>query len=73
MFDGWIRCAAFPGPLSPSDIKNGRINSADVINRYRRRIWTEDTSWMAQANDIFNRLEITRDFEDYGIFSSFIQ
>jgi hypothetical protein len=40
------------------------------MNEYGRRIYnTEAASWLAQANYIFNHLDITRDFEDFGIFS----
>jgi hypothetical protein len=50
------------------DTPNDRIRSAAVVNEYRRRIYnTEDSTWLAQANYIFNRLDITRGFEDFGI------
>jgi hypothetical protein len=70
MANGWIRCTSFPCPLSVVDTENDRIRSAAVVNEYRRQIYNpDDSSWLSQANDIFNRLEITRGFENFGIFS----
>jgi hypothetical protein len=69
MADGWIRCTSFPSPLSVVDTTNDRICSAAVVNEYRRRIYnTEASTWLAQANHIFNCLEITTGFEDFGIY-----
>jgi hypothetical protein len=69
MANGWIRCTPFPCPLSVADTTHARIRSAAVVNEYRRRIINiEDATWLAQANDIFNHLEITRGFENFGIF-----
>jgi hypothetical protein len=69
MENGWIRCNSFPSPLSVVDATNDRTHSAHVVNGYRRRIFnTEDSSWLAQANDIFNRLEMTRGYGNFGIF-----
>jgi hypothetical protein len=74
MANGWIRCTSFPSRLSVVDTTNDRIRAAHVVNEYYRRIGnTEASAWLAQANDIFSRLEITRDFEDFGIFSCFPQ
>jgi hypothetical protein len=69
MANGWIRCTSYPSPLSVVDTTNDRIHSAAVLNEYRRRINnTEPSTWLAQANDMFNRFQITRGFEDFGIF-----
>jgi hypothetical protein len=39
------------------------------VDEYCRKIYNPgNSSWLAQANDIFNRLEISRDFENFGIF-----
>jgi hypothetical protein len=39
------------------------------VDEYRRQIYNpEDSSWLAQANDICNRLEITAGIENFGIF-----
>ncbi|KAJ7036908.1 hypothetical protein C8F04DRAFT_1093813 [Mycena alexandri] len=51
MDDGWIR-----------------VNSAKVADTYRRQIyadWPARRSWMAQARHIFNRPNMTSNFEDY--------
>jgi hypothetical protein len=70
MANGWIRCTSFPSPLSVVDTTNDRIRSAAVVNEYRRRIFNaKPSSWLAQANGIFNRFQITGGFEDFGIFS----
>jgi hypothetical protein len=51
------------------DPTNDRICSAYVVDEYRREIYNpEDSSWLAQANDIFNYLKITMGFENFGIF-----
>jgi hypothetical protein len=68
MANGWIRCTSFPCPLSVVDTTNDRICSAAVVNEYYRRIHTEASTWLAQANYIFNCLEIPRGFENFGIF-----
>jgi hypothetical protein len=69
MANGRIRCTSFPSPLSVVDTTNDRIHSADVIKDYCYPIYNpENSSWLAQANDIFNCLDITRGFEDFGIF-----
>lgn len=69
MPNGWIRCTSFPCSLSRIDTAMDRIYSADVMNAYHRRIYSTDTSsWLAQANAIFNRLKITWDLENFGIF-----
>jgi hypothetical protein len=48
---------------------NDRIRSAAVVNEYRRQMYiAESSTWLAQANHIFKCLEITRGFEDFGIF-----
>jgi hypothetical protein len=51
------------------DATNDRIHSAAVVDEYRRQIQTAASTWLAQANHIFNRFQITRGFEDFGIFS----
>jgi hypothetical protein len=52
-----------------ADTTNDRIRSAHVVNKYYRQIGTTAAStWLAQANNIFNRLDTTRGFEDFGIF-----
>lgn len=67
MPNGWIRYASFPR-LVLINTTNDRINSADVVDEYRRRIYTMDGShWLAQAHDIFNYLDITWGFEAFGI------
>ncbi|KAJ7741284.1 hypothetical protein B0H16DRAFT_1565184 [Mycena metata] len=51
-----------------SIMENGwmRINSAAVVDQYSRRIYnTEASSWLAQANYVFNRLGITWGLEDF--------
>jgi hypothetical protein len=69
MANGWIRSTPFPSSLSVVDTTHARICSATVVNEYRRRIYTNEVSaWLAQANDIFNRLKITRGFGNFGIF-----
>jgi hypothetical protein len=69
MANGWIRCTSFPCPLSVVDTTNDRIRSAHVVNGYRRQIYNMNSlTWLAQGNDIFNRLGITGGFEDFGIF-----
>jgi hypothetical protein len=69
MANGWIRCASFPSPLSVIDTPNDRIRSAAAANVYRRRVYnTGRSGWLAQANDIFNRFQITKGFENFGIF-----
>jgi hypothetical protein len=69
MANGWIRCTSFPCRLSVVDTTNDRINSANVMDKYLREIYNRgDSSWLAQANEIFNWLEISRDFENFGIF-----
>ncbi|KAJ7321933.1 hypothetical protein DFH08DRAFT_941821 [Mycena albidolilacea] len=60
--NGWIR-------INPS------ISSASVANQYRIRVFFDDSSscgwgWLAQANHIFNTLNITANFQDYGEFGS---
>jgi hypothetical protein len=68
MANGWIRCSSFNCHLRLIDTPSDRIRSAAVVNQYRRRIYnTEASTWLAQANAIFNRLKITRGFEDFGI------
>ncbi|KAJ7828355.1 hypothetical protein B0H14DRAFT_1218555 [Mycena olivaceomarginata] len=47
-----------------------RISSASVANQYRIRVFFDDSSscgwgWLAQANHIFNTLNITANFQDY--------
>ncbi|KAJ7800411.1 hypothetical protein B0H14DRAFT_2616249 [Mycena olivaceomarginata] len=49
---------------------NDSIHSADVADEYGRRIFFEHDAaqwraWPAQANHIFNHLNITSNFEDY--------
>jgi hypothetical protein len=52
-----------------ADTLNDRIRSPHVVNEYCRRISnTAASTWLAQANNIFNRLDITRGFDDFGIF-----
>jgi hypothetical protein len=69
MANDWIRCTSFLSPLSVLNTTHARIHSAAVVSEYRRRIRHFETStWLAQANDIFSRLEITRGFENFGIF-----
>jgi hypothetical protein len=69
MPNGWIRCTSFPSLLSVIDTTHARIRSAAVVNEYRRRTYNMDSStWLSQANNIFNHLEITRGLEDFGIF-----
>jgi hypothetical protein len=47
---------------------SGRINSAEVVDEYRRRIYNSlESGWLTEANHIFNVLDVTQDFEDYGI------
>ncbi|KAJ6553213.1 hypothetical protein B0H19DRAFT_1377830 [Mycena capillaripes] len=53
-------------------MENGwiRVNSADVALEYRRRIEPDGlrflwSSWLAQANHIFDRLDITSNLNDY--------
>jgi hypothetical protein len=68
MENGWIRCTSFPCTLSLVDTTNDGVNSGIVVNMYRHRICiTSASSWLAQANYIFDRLEITRGFDDFGI------
>jgi hypothetical protein len=68
MVNGWIRCTSFPSPFRVVDTANDRICSAAVVNEYRRLIYTtEMSSWLAQANDIFNPLELTRGYGKPGI------
>ncbi|KAJ7872573.1 hypothetical protein B0H13DRAFT_1895305 [Mycena leptocephala] len=44
------------------------VNSGNVVNTYRHRICiTGASSWLAQANYIFDRLEITRGFDDFAL------
>jgi Na+/H+ antiporter NhaD/arsenite permease-like protein len=70
MANGWIRCISSPSPLSVVDTTNDRIRSATVVNEYRRQIYNNEAStWLAQANYIFDHLEIPRGFENFGIFS----
>ncbi|KAJ6536362.1 hypothetical protein B0H19DRAFT_384317 [Mycena capillaripes] len=52
MADGWIR-----------------VNSANIVDEYMRRIYSNDVcrlAWLAQANQIFNTLDIRSNFDDYG-------
>jgi hypothetical protein len=38
------------------------------VDEYHRQMYTFDGShWLAQANDIFNRLDITWGFDNFGI------
>jgi hypothetical protein len=54
--------------FSSINIGNDRLNSAEVVHEYGRRMYNMDAShWLAQANDIFNRLDMTWGFEDFGI------
>ncbi|KAJ6532516.1 hypothetical protein B0H19DRAFT_1272783 [Mycena capillaripes] len=45
-----------------------RVNSANVVDKYRRRVYANDISllaWLAQANHIFNTLVIRSSFDKY--------
>ncbi|KAJ7835798.1 hypothetical protein B0H13DRAFT_1913424 [Mycena leptocephala] len=71
MENGWIRCTSFPCTLSLVDTTNDRVNSGIVVNTYRHRICiTGASSWLAQANYIFDRLEITRGFDDFALVNN---
>ncbi|KAJ7252279.1 hypothetical protein C8J57DRAFT_1665162 [Mycena rebaudengoi] len=53
-----------------SILRNGwiRVNSANVEDEYQRQIFSDNSrswSWLAQANHIFNSLDIKSNFEDY--------
>ncbi|KAJ7806613.1 hypothetical protein B0H14DRAFT_2875416, partial [Mycena olivaceomarginata] len=57
-----------------SILENGwiRVNSANVVVEYRRRIYSDNfcsRGWLAQANHIFNSLDITSNFEKYVFVS----
>ncbi|KAJ6555809.1 hypothetical protein B0H19DRAFT_136696 [Mycena capillaripes] len=55
--DGWIR-------LNSSDVSNMTISFFGSIYPQFRQ------SWLSQANHIFSRLQITSNFDDYGILNS---
>ncbi|KAF7344250.1 hypothetical protein MVEN_01716300 [Mycena venus] len=63
----WTRITLEEGT---SILENGwtRVNSADVADEYLRRIYSKDScseGWIAQANHIFNSLNIKSDFENH--------
>jgi hypothetical protein len=70
--NGWIRYAFPPTYLFLIKITNNcSVNSANVVVEYRRRIYSDNfcsRGWLAQANHIFNSLDITSNFEKYGEF-----
>lgn len=52
-------------------ITNVSVNSADVADVYRRRIYGDSTSrlssgWLGQANYIFDCLDIASNLQNYG-------
>ncbi|KAJ7679462.1 hypothetical protein DFH06DRAFT_1166668 [Mycena polygramma] len=63
---GLIRCALVLS-CHPSNYQcNDSVNSADVAGMYRRRIWVDSgRSWLAQANHLFDRFEITCNFQHF--------
>jgi hypothetical protein len=68
-----LAAVGFPTTLSalPNLILNDSVNSADIADVYRRTIYPDLnfrswSSWLAQANYIFDCLDITSNLEDYG-------
>jgi hypothetical protein len=69
MANSWTRCASNIRPVSLLNTASDRINSADVVHEYGRRMYNLNAShWLTQANDIFNRLDMIWGLEDFGIF-----
>ncbi|KAF7334933.1 hypothetical protein MVEN_02243000 [Mycena venus] len=76
---GWLKrdpsIEDFWNPIDYSEegtsiLRNGwiRLNSANIEDEYQRQIFSDDSrswSWLAQANHIFNSLDIKSNFEDY--------
>ncbi|KAJ7436878.1 hypothetical protein B0H11DRAFT_635978 [Mycena galericulata] len=84
--DGWTTTRHFGGGWDRIDtdqegtlmMRNGwiRINSANVVGEYQRRIYGElsdGQSWVGPANHIFNCLDITSNHADYYYISYFLR
>ncbi|KAJ7037217.1 hypothetical protein C8F04DRAFT_1331610 [Mycena alexandri] len=58
-----------------SILENGwiRVNSANVVDGYRRRVYADALScepWLVQANHIFNALGVRSNFHEYALVGS---
>ncbi|KAJ7464888.1 hypothetical protein B0H11DRAFT_2240316 [Mycena galericulata] len=56
-------------------LENGwiRVNSANVVDGYRRRVYGDSlslTAWLVQANHIFNALGVRSNFHEYALVGS---
>ncbi|KAJ6526353.1 hypothetical protein B0H19DRAFT_1084456 [Mycena capillaripes] len=52
---------------------NHSMNSANVVDGYRRRVYADVlscTAWLVQANHIFNALGVTSNFHEYALVGS---
>ena len=61
---------SFRFSCAPKLTPNDSVNSEDVVDQYSRTLATQlsSLSWLAQANDIFERLDLTSNFKEYGKF-----